>query len=119
MRATPMSQTTLRHEALNLLHVLKAIDAEIRSYAGRTGLPHVAGMSASLESLLPVFEKAVLVDRDRAAANSVFGDIHLIVSEASAQATKGDLPIFSTGRLDRYWELSTIFQETRFRGEAL
>lgn len=41
------------------------------------------------------------------------------MSEASAAATKGGLPIFPDDKLDRYWRLHTVFQESRFRGEAL
>lgn len=63
-----MSQTTLRNEAVNLLHLLKGVFADLRSYAAANGSPDVARLSVRLEPLLAAFETAVLVDRDRSAA---------------------------------------------------
>jgi len=46
-------------------------------------------------------------------------DLKGLMHEVNGAATKGELDVFSDDTLDRYWKLSTIFQESRFSGQGL
>jgi len=39
--------------------------------------------------------------------------------EVNGAAKKGEMDIFPEGLLNRFWQLSTIFQEQRYRDERL
>jgi len=42
-----------------------------------------------------------------------------VMHEVNGAATKGEMDICAEGVLSRFWDLSTIFQEQRYRDERL
>ena len=75
-------------------------------------------LAGRLEPLVRRFDEAIH-GRSRAAAADALDDIKPVIYEISGATTKGELKIFSDDTLDRYYELATIFQESRYAGDAL
>lgn len=83
------------------------------------GTASTSRYAAQLRPLVDRLRRAVVEDRSRDRAEAALRDIKPIMDEISATATKGEMAIFTGGELDEWWELSSIFQESRFSGESL
>lgn len=107
---------TLRDQAQRLGQVLQEIVHDL----GRYGVDYTSRLAAALRPQVDAFTRAVIEERSRIHAQEILSDIAPVMEEVSGAATKGEMPIFADQTLlDRYWELHTIFRETRFAKEAL
>ena len=76
-------------------------------------------MADRLRPLVAEPESTVVSERSRPAAERVLADISELMHGVNGAATKGEMEIFADDTLDRYWDLSTLFQESRFSGQSL
>ncbi len=76
-------------------------------------------LSTRLRPLVADLEKAVRCEKSRSHAEGILSDIAPIMDVVNGAATKGDMDIFADDTLNRYWDLNTIFRESRFRGQEL
>ena len=111
----PEQPMTLRTEANRLINVLESVCAALEAF----GTERTNRYATQLRPLVDQFRRAVIEDRSRDRAEAALRDIKPIMDEISATATKGEMAIFTGGELDEWWELSSIFQESRFSGESL
>ena len=93
-----------------IVHCLRASDLPLgRSYAQK------------LEPLATMLDAAVFESCDCDAAAQVMSEIDVVMNSLNGAATKGGFEFLATGSdlLNHYWELNTIFRETRYRGQLL
>jgi hypothetical protein len=72
--------------------------------------------------LVPLVENLrSLIDgrADRSEILQAMAEITAVMYEVNGAATKGEMDIFPEGLLNRFWQLSTLFQEHRYRDERL
>ena len=69
---------------------------------------------------IEAFAMAIDTEHSVSHARDILADIAPILEEVNGAATKGDMAIFPDfALLDRYWDLRTIFQETRYAHETI
>jgi hypothetical protein len=110
---------TLRYEANRLVETLWQIIAELENYDADDRRVYAKELAARLRPRVMVFDQAVSCDQSRSQANEVLSDVASIMEEVNGAATKGDMEIFHDNTLSRYWDLKTIFQESRYSGQEL
>jgi len=110
-----MARKTLRSEVNRLLEVLDSICAALEAH----GADFTDRLAEPLRPLVNRLRQAVVKDRSRDKAEAALWEIKQIMHEVNAADTKGEMGIFSGDELDVWWELSTIFQESRFSEPSL
>ncbi len=109
----------LASEATELVLVLNKIVNGLESYYKDSGQEYTFKMAARLKLLVSSFENYVAVEKSKEAAKLQLDEIKELMHNVNGAATKGEIDFVSGDVLSRYWELSTIFQETRFSHETL
>jgi len=113
---------TLHTEALGLLKTLRSVVEALRQFEHPSGAPYPDDMAACLEPLVSDLEVAIVHNRSRAQASDVLASITPLLHNINGAATKGDLAIFpdlNDQTLNRYWDLETIFRESKYADEQL
>ena len=110
---------TLATQAQELVRVLQAVVAALERFDRLGQRDYTAGLARRLRPLVAVFQSAVIVERSRPAAERALADLKELMHEVNGAATKGEIDIFPDDTLNRYWALSTLFQESRFSGQSL
>jgi hypothetical protein len=105
---------SLRKDAVELSNILN----EIVASACDGPSPYVAELARGIAKDLSQYE-AVFDDCSRVDASDALAELAEVVSVISAASVKGELNIFKSGLLDRYWRLHTIFRESRYRDQIL
>lgn len=106
---------TLELKAKRLIKVLDTICMALEVF----GNDYTNRCAGQLRPLVECLRQAVVEDRSRDHAAAVLREIKPIMHELCAMATKGEMAIFTGNELDVWWELSTIFQESRYSRDAL
>jgi len=109
----------LASEATELVLVLNKIVNGLESYYKDSGQAYTSKMAARLKPLVSSFENYVTVEKSKEAAKLQLDEIKELMHNVNGAATKGEIDFVSGDVLNRYWELSTIFQKTRFSHETL
>jgi len=109
----------LASEATELVLVLNKIVNGLESYYKDSGQEYTSKMAARLKPLVSSFENFVTVEKSKGAAKLQLDEIKDLMHNVNGAATKGEIDFVSADVLNRYWELSTIFQETKFSHETL
>jgi hypothetical protein len=109
----------LASEATELVLVLNKIVNGLESYYKDSGQAYTSKMAARLKPLVSSFENFLTVEKSKKVAKLQLDEIKELMHNVNGAATKGELDFVSGDVLSRYWELSTIFQETRFSHETL
>ncbi len=107
------------HSDVNeLAAVLRCVVRALERFDGPAA-NYTASLAIRLEPLVASFQHAVLQSRSREAAAAVLDDIKPLMAEVSSAATKGEMDIVPGDTLDRYHQLATLFQESRYAGHNL
>jgi hypothetical protein len=112
---------SLHADAQKLVAVLQRVIEALERFRHPSGASYAADMAVRLRPLVADFEQAIQA-HSREAASATLDDIKPLMHNVSGAATKGDLAIFrsySDNTLDRYFQLATIFQESRYAGQPL
>ena len=109
----------LASEAKELVLVLNSIVTGLESYNKDSRQEYTSKMAVRLKPLVSSFENFVIVEKSKESAKLQFDEIKELMHNVNGAATKGEIDFVSGDILNRYWELSTIFQETRFSHEKL
>jgi len=114
-----VKKKSLQDEAVKLVEVLWAVVHALDDYKVDERVEHTRRLAARLRPLVASLEQAILRERSREAARDLMSDISPVMHDVNGAATKGEMAIFHNDTLNRYWKLSTIFQESRFSGDRL
>ena len=97
------------------------IAESLKQYRGKQGSAYIAEMHSRLAPLAQAFRQAVYEDRDREIAQNILGDIQPLMHGIAGATTKGEIPVFGykDKNLDLYFNLHSIFRESRFRNSTL
>ncbi len=108
----------LREDTQRLLETLQAVAARLGAFRGS---PVQKEYTDHLQRrLVPLVEDLRLMIEERTDRPEILramAEIKEVMSEVNGAATKGEMAIFPEGLLNRFWQLSTIFQEQRYRDE--
>lgn len=110
---------SLQSQAVGLSKALNTILAGLCNYALDDRRSYTQAAAQRLGPLVEAFEHAVTVERSRQHAEDLFAMIKQEMEELSAAKCKGDINFVEDVVLDKYWELKTIFQESRYRDSTL
>jgi len=109
----------LASEATELVLILNKIVNGLESYYKDSGQEYTSKMAARLKPLVSSFENFVTKEKSKEAAKLQLDEIKDLMHNVNGAATKGEIDFVSGDVLNRYWELSTIFQEKKFSHETL
>jgi len=109
----------LRDDALKLAEALEDTVSNLEAYGLETKSEYAQYAAQQLKPEVALFIEAINIDRSREKAHEIITDIGLLMSNISGAATIGGMEFDSNNALNRYWQLKTIFQESRYRGESL
>jgi hypothetical protein len=108
----------LREDTQRLLETLQSVAARLGAFRGS---PAKREYTDHLQRrLVPLVEDLrSLIDgrADRAEILRAMAEITAVMHEVNGAATKGEMNLFPEGLLNQFWQLSTIFQEQRYRDE--
>ncbi|MFM2477799.1 hypothetical protein [Celerinatantimonas sp. MCCC 1A17872] len=110
---------TLASEAKELAETLQAIVEGLEGYDLDSRREYSSKMADRLKPLVNSFRELVLVEKSRDSAKLQLDGIKELMHNVNGAATKGEINFVSGSTLNRYWELSTIFQETKYVHESL
>lgn len=110
---------TLRDEAMRLTRALDEILECLKSYDKDERSKYTRAKAVELAPCVSAFKEAVNNIRSRESAQRALDDMSELMGEISGAATKGAIDLDSGEALNEYWELRTIFRETRYRDENL
>jgi len=110
---------TLTSQAQELVRVLQAVVTALDRFDRPPQRDYTHAMADRLRPLVADLQSAVVSQRSRPDAERVLAEISELMHAVNGAATKGEIDIFADDTLDRYWELSTLFQESRFSGQSL
>ena len=110
---------TLATQARELVEVLRSVVAALDRFKRSEQRHYTCSLADRLRPFVAQFESAVVAERNRAGAERVPADIIEVMREVNGAATKGEMDIFGGDMLDRYWDLSAIFRESKFSGDSL
>ena len=110
---------SLATQAQELVRVLQAVVAALDRFDRPGQCDYTTGLAERMRPLLAEFQSAVINERNRPAAERALADIKEVMHAVNGAATKGEMDIFSDATLDRFWDLSMLFQERRFLGQSL
>ena len=111
--------TTLATQAQELVRVLQAVVTALDQFDRPVRRDYTRAMADRLRPLVVEFQSAVVSERSRLLAERALADIKELMHDVNGAATIGDMDIFPSDTLNRYWNLSTLFQESRFSGQSL
>jgi len=110
----------LWEDAQRLLETLQSVAASLGAFRGS---PVQREYTEHLQRrLVPLVEDLrSLIDKrtDHSEILRAMAEIKGVMYEVNGAAKKGEMDIFPEGLLNRFWQLSTIFQEQRYRDERL
>ena len=106
----------LRDKAIALSRTLNAIVAALEQYQGAE---YAREMAACLKSVVARYDQAVYVTRSRKQAAAAVDELSEHMDDVNAAATKGGMELVGDSVLAQYWDLHTIFRETRYRHQSL
>ena len=110
----------LWEDAQRLLETLQSVGARLGAFRGS---PVQREYTEHLQRrLVPLVEDLRLLINKRTDHSEILGamaEIKAVMYEVNGAATKGEMDIFPEGLLNRFWQLSTIFQGERYRDERL
>jgi len=110
----------LRTDAEKLIQALEAVAAGLVSFRGSS--VQMEYTEHLRRRLVPLVEelKALINDRaDRLEILRTMAELKEVMHEVTGAATKGEMNICHEGVLKRFWDLSTSFQELRYRNKQL
>src|SRR5262249_37176736 len=107
------TQMTLASEAHELFRVLQAVVTALDRFNAPSQRNYTRAMADKLRPLMAEFQSA-LSEHSRSAAEGVLADIRQSMHEVNGAVTKGEMDVFTDDTLDRFWRISTLFQERRF-----
>lgn len=110
---------SLQADANQLVAVFWRVIRALESFRHPHGASYSTDMATQLRPLVAGFERAVVHAHSRETAAAILDDLKPMMHNVSGAATKGELDIFTDDTLDRYYELATIFQESRYAAETL
>lgn len=110
---------SLQADANQLVAVFWRVIRALENFRHPHGASYSADMATQLRPLVVEFERAVVHAHSRETAAAILDDLKPMMHNVSGAATKGELDIFADDTLDRYHELATIFQESRYSAETL
>lgn len=103
-----------------LLMALDEIVAALQSYDLDERRRYTTKMGQRLAPLVDSLRRSIVADAGREQLNDLLSEITEVVHEVSGAATKGEMPIFrelypnpDSHPLNRYWDLYTIFRESK------
>ncbi|GAB1263818.1 hypothetical protein [Aurantivibrio infirmus] len=110
---------TLASEAKELAETLQAIVNGLESYDLDSRREYTSKMAQRLKPLVNSFRDIVVVEKSKNDAKLQLDEIRELMYNVNGAATKGEIDFVSGSVLNRYWKLSTIFQESRYVHESL
>lgn len=110
---------TLATEAIELAETLQAIVNGLESYDLDSRREYTLKMAHRLKPLVNSFRDLVVVEKSKNDAKLQLDEIRELMHNVNGAATKGEIDFVSGSVLNRYWELSTIFQESKYAQESL
>jgi hypothetical protein len=111
--------TTLRSQAKKMIDVLGAVCVALEMYNVDARKLYAKDLANRLRPMVKAFEASVVHDRSREHAQKILMDIMPIMEEVNGAVTKGEMDLFKDETLKVFWDLSTIFCESKFSGELL
>ena len=107
---------TLKLDANRLVQILRDISRHLERY----GDDYTSHLAARLDPQTEALAKAIDVEHSIPHARAIMADIATMLEEINGAATKGGMSIFpDPSLLDEYWNLRTIFQESRYAHETI
>ena len=76
-------------------------------------------MAQRLKPLVESFYNLVVVEKSKGSTKLQLDEIRELMHNVNGAATKGEIDFAPDDALNRYWELSTIFQESKYAHESL
>ena len=110
---------TLKDEAIKLAEALEDIVSNLELYGSEAKSEYAQKTAQKLKPAVVAFNSAVNDECSRKKAHEIITDIEQLMSNINGAATKGDMAFDNNNALNRYWELKTIFQESKYRDESL
>jgi hypothetical protein len=110
---------TLKAEAQKLCLALEAITKGLEAYDKDDHKIYTKSLAFNLRPRTLSFRQAIDENKSREQAKEVLDEMMKLMYEINSAATKGGIDFVAHDVLSIYWELKTIFQESRFRDEEL
>ena len=112
---------SLATDANKLLLSLQAIVSCSENYAIKNQDKYIAGYASSIKSLVSQYESAINISKSKETAKLILSELAPKVEAISMASTKGEMKIFdkTNTALNEYWELYTIFRESKYINENL
>ena len=111
---------SLTSKAIQLEEVILRLLSCLRAKIDDSGIDRLAGrVYKDLMPLSRAYSNAIHVIKDRNLAQSVISEIREIFRYIGTVEAKGDIDPVDVQELQKFWELSAIFQETDLRDGAL
>jgi alpha-glucuronidase len=108
----------LRDDAVELGKILSQVVIGLENYNKDSRGDYTKGLANGLKPLVTAYVEAV-ARRSKEEAKLQASLISEIMEEVNAAATKGEIDFIDSKYLDKYWDLATIFRESRYRSEGL
>jgi len=110
----------LRRDAERLLETLESVVAGLTAFQGSpVQMEYTDHLGRRLVPLVEELRSLIEERVDRSEIMRTMAAIKEVMHEVNGAATKGEMDICAEGVLSRFWDLSTIFQEQRYRDERL
>ncbi len=109
---------SLSSKSIELIKVLETIASELRAYDKDDRSAMTVKAAGYLDALANELREAIN-KKSKTEAKDVMYEVSELMSQVSAMTTKGEMDIFSSGLLEKYWDLKTIFQEAKYRDDSL
>ena len=110
---------TFATQAQELVCVLQAVVSALDRFERPAQRDYTRALADRLRPMVAELQSAVVSERSRPDAERVMADISEMMHGVNGAATKGEMDIFTDDTLGRYWQLSTLFKESRFAAQSL
>jgi hypothetical protein len=112
---------SLRNDAQTLSNAIQGIVNSLKRYSGNQGRQYIHDIHSQLAPKADAFQDAIGRLCDREVATQILSEIQPLMSSLAAATTKGEIPVFGykDKHLDLYYQLHTIFRESRYRNSTL
>jgi len=112
---------SLASDANKLLLALEAIVSCSEKYADKHKNKYISGYASSLKPLVAQYAQAIKINKSKDLSSLVLTEIAPLIERISAASSKGEMNIFENTNtsLEDYWELYTIFRESKYINENL
>ncbi len=110
---------TLASEAIELAETLQIIVDGLENYDSDSRREYTSKMAKRLKPLVDSFQRLVVGKKSKENAKLQLDEIRELMHDVNGAATKGEIDFVSGSVLNRYWELNTIFQESKYAQESL